>query len=289
MTTTPPTPPDPAEWKRLQREAWSESAAAWADWSATVEAFASPINTELLSLARVAPGQSVLDVGCGTGQPSILAARVVGERGRVVGIDLAEPMIELARVRARHEKLGWVEFRADDAESLAEEGAYDAAVSRLALMLMPDPVRAASAVRRALRPGGRFAAAVWGDAALAPFCALAGDAAQRALDIVPPPVECVPGPLRLGAPGALAAVLEAAGFDRVEQRDLPVVVAFASAADCARFFHEVSASLRAMLAGRTTAERLRFAAELDAGIARYRGQGGEVRIPCTIRLASGRR
>jgi SAM-dependent methyltransferase len=281
-------PRDKAEELRAQREAWDESAAAWDAWFPAFDATAAPVTRALVELAGVAPGQRVLDVGCGNGEPALTAARAVGASGCVLGIDVSEGMVARARERARRAGVGNVEFRVTDAESLASTAAFDAAVSRFALMLAPDPVAAAAAVQRLLRPGGRFAAAVWGEPGEASFCALVPAAIRRELALPDPPADA-PGPMRLGAPGALADVLRAAGFARVEERTLGIEQAFDSVAQAMRFFREVSSTLRRLLAERTPAERERAWAAAERELVRHAGGDGCVLLPSTVRIAAGAR
>src|SRR6187397_815407 len=110
-------------------------------------------------------------------------------------------------------------------------------------MLAPEPVRAAAAVRAALKPGARFAVAVWGDAAETPFCALVPAVAQKTFQLPPPPAD-QPGPLRLGNPGALAAVLRAAGFSGVVETTSRIELRFPSKEVLLRFYSDVSMQVR---------------------------------------------
>jgi SAM-dependent methyltransferase len=283
-----PGPRDLEELKRAQRDAWGAVAAPWDRWADTFEAFAGPVSTELARLAGVRTGQRVLDLGCGTGAPALELARRVGPQGSVLGVDLAEPMAALARERAARAGIGWARFEAGDAEALAIPGPLDAAVSRFALMLMPRPERAVANVRAALKPGARFAAAVWGTDAEVPFCDLGPMLAERELGMPRPPPD-MPSATRLGAPGALSAVLRAGGLERVEEHALAVEVAFASAADCARFLTDISQQIRKALEERGAAERERFWRLVEREAARWAGADGRVRMPCTVRVAVGER
>ncbi len=278
--------PDAEELRRFQREAWSAAAPGWDRWFATFEGFAAPVSLELARRAGVGLGQAVLDVGCGTGEPSLTVARIVGRSGRVLGVDLSEAMVERARVRAATAGLVQVTFRTADAEDVAGDGPFDAAVSRFALMLVPDPVRAAAAVRAALRPGARFAAAVWGEARDVPFCALVPAVAQASFQIPPPPADA-PGPMRLGAPGALAAVLRAGGFTGVVEATLRIEPRFTSVEDCARFYADVSGYLRRILEEHTADERQQFEQNLARELEKRRSRDGSVQLPSTVRVAHG--
>jgi SAM-dependent methyltransferase len=106
-------------------------------------------------LARVGvePGWRCLDVGCGDGQVSLALARTVGASGRVVGIDIDEDALAIAR-RAAEEAGVQAEFRHTDAAEPPEGDAFDLAYARLLLSHLPDPVATLRAMRSAVRPGG---------------------------------------------------------------------------------------------------------------------------------------
>ena len=115
---------------------------------------------ERLSLAR---GATVLDVGCGSGASALPAALAVGPDGRVVGVDLAERLLALARAKAARRNLGNVEFRSGDMERLEfPDGSFDAVVCVFAIFFVPDMARQVRALWRLVRPGGRLAITTWG-------------------------------------------------------------------------------------------------------------------------------
>lgn len=277
---------DPAELLRLQRESWSAAAPGWDLWFDSFEVFAGPLSLELGRLAGVVTGSRALDVGCGNGEPSLTIARIVGPTGSVLGIDLAEPMVESARRRAARAGVQNVEFRAQDAGGLAGPREFDAAVSRFVIMLAPEPVAVARAVLSVLRPGARFAACVWGEAAEVPYCALAPTLLQRVLGVEPPGPDA-PGPVRLGKQSALAGVLRAGGFADVEEHVRSVEPRFASPAEGARFYCEGSGSARRALEGRSHADRALFAAELERALSAHRLPDGSVALPSQVRIARG--
>jgi len=240
--------PDPAEFKAAQREMWSSVAPGWKKWWRVFESGAQPLNERLVELARVAKGSNVLDVATGIGEPALTAARRAGPEGRVLGVDLAPRMLALARERAREARLSNVEFREMDAEKLAlEPASFDAAVSRWCLMLLMDPLAALHGIRRALKPGARAAFAVWGVAERVPFIAIPMQVARRELGI-DAPHPGTPGPLALGKPGDLEALLERAGFADLELEIVRVTMDFASPAEHREFLADQSSSLKKALA-----------------------------------------
>jgi arsenite methyltransferase len=107
--------------------------------------------------AGIAPGDTVVDLGSGAGNDVFVARRIVGDAGRVIGIDMTPEMIDKAR--RNNEKLGYanVEFRAGDIEALpVEDVSTDVVVSNCVLNLVPDKRKAFAEILRILRPGGHF-------------------------------------------------------------------------------------------------------------------------------------
>ncbi len=106
--------------------------------------------------ADLVPGEAVLDLGSGTGLDALIAARLVGAAGRVVGVDLSEAMLTKARANAAAVGTGNVEFRHGYAEALpAEDGAFHAVIVNGLLNLAPEKDAVVREIFRVLRPGGR--------------------------------------------------------------------------------------------------------------------------------------
>jgi 2-polyprenyl-3-methyl-5-hydroxy-6-metoxy-1,4-benzoquinol methylase len=110
-----------------------------------------------LLVAGIKPGMRVLDVGCGPGDVSFLAARLVGTAGAVIGIDAAREVIELARNRATEAGLSTVSFRQSTIADLVLDEPVDAVIGRLILMHLPDPMATLRQLAGFLRPGGVIA------------------------------------------------------------------------------------------------------------------------------------
>jgi ubiquinone/menaquinone biosynthesis C-methylase UbiE len=109
---------------------------------------------KLFTDAGIREGMTVLDIGCGTGDISFLAATIVGERGKVVGLDRDPRALALARDRAASQGIANVEFLQADVETHDANEQFDALVGRLILLYLSDPVAALQRLSRNLRPGG---------------------------------------------------------------------------------------------------------------------------------------
>jgi len=171
----------------------------------------------IVAEAQVAPGMRVLDVACGSGEPSISIAALLKGTGRVVGIDLASAPLEVARKRASKRGLDNVEFQQADVHALPfPDKSFDRVTSRLSVMFFSDMPKALSEMRRVLKPRGRVALLAWGAMVQPYFDTTIGTIlrARPGLE-VPAPARAM---FKFGAPGTLGAALEAAGFSKVEER-----------------------------------------------------------------------
>lgn len=120
-----------------------------------VESFAGTGNP--FSLGAIRPGERVVDIGCGAGIDSLIAARMVGATGHTIGVDMTPAMLEKARSSADAMDLENVEFQRGYGEKLpVEDGWADVVISNGVLNLMPDKAAALQEMARVLRPGGRL-------------------------------------------------------------------------------------------------------------------------------------
>ena len=119
--------------------------------------------TATVSGLPLAAGHAVLDLCCGAGASAIPAARIVGPTGRVIGIDVAEPLLEIARARAAVEGLANIEFRYGDAtRTMLPDGSFDAVTCVFGVFFAPDMAGFVAEMWRLVRPGGVLAVTTWG-------------------------------------------------------------------------------------------------------------------------------
>ena len=132
---------DPAQYKASIRAEWRAAAPGWRAWVEVLEADdgGQAVSRTLVELARIGPGDVVLDVAAGYGEPGLTAARAVAPGGRVVCTDISGEMLAVGRERAAAEGLDNLEFVEGDAEELGfEEASFDAVLSRQGLQFLPD-------------------------------------------------------------------------------------------------------------------------------------------------------
>src|SRR5687767_87665 len=153
-----------------------------------------PITAWFCEVTGAAPGQILLDAACGTGLPSLALAGRVRPGGKVIATDISSEMLAAARRKAEAAGIDNIEHRVMDVATLGfPDASFDAVTCSFGLMFCPDPVKAASELRRVLRPGGRFAIAVWDEPAKNPFFRTVFDSVARFVQR-PPPDPRAPGP-----------------------------------------------------------------------------------------------
>lgn len=213
MSTSPPPRSERAE----RRAHWRARGTAWNQRDTAVDrARDDRLNRSLIDAAGVAPGATVLDLGAGGGEPALTIAGDVGARGMVVALDHAPEMLDGTRRRAAAQSFAQICcVVADMVELPFADGTFDAATARFSLMSVPDRHAAVREARRVLRPGRRAAFLVWGpEDGNDRFRAIRrGAQAFFGDDIVSTGTRHA-----LGAPGAMTALLHAAGFVAVEER-----------------------------------------------------------------------
>lgn len=175
-------------------------------------------------MAKLHPGESVLDVACGTGLVSLRAARIVAPGGGVQGADISDEMVATARERAHTLGIANCRFERMDAEQLAvEAGSVDAVLCALGLMYLPDPERAITEMYRVLRPGGRAVCAVWGERRKCGWADIFPIVDARVQS------EVCPMFFRIGTGDCLERAYASAGFVEVQGRHLSSTLDYASA------------------------------------------------------------
>lgn len=261
--------------KAYPAEHWEKVAEAWAKWWPFIEAGARPVGQTMLDLVDLRPGERVLDLASGIGEPAALAAERVGPEGHVIATDLAPTMVALGRARVARLGLTNLEFRQMDASAPdLPDGAFDVVLCRWGLMFIDDLEGALARLHGLLAPGGRLAIAVWGRPEEVPAISLATRVLRRELDLAPP-AEGTATPFDLADIDALTRTLKAAGFTAVESRPVGVVYDFASDDEYLEYRQDLSPPDPAMT---EISEERRAAAWLAVGeaLAPYRTAAGRI-------------
>jgi ubiquinone/menaquinone biosynthesis C-methylase UbiE len=254
----------------IQGELWSERADDWTDLMEPIEA---PFHLAGLDQLAVGPGTSLLDVGCGSGA----VLRIAADRGAdVTGIDAAPALAAHARRRvpgARVE-VGDIQFLP------FEDASFDVVTGFNAFQYAADRAAALREARRVLRDDGRVLMLVWG-----PPDQCDGEVVLQAVrELLPPPPPGAPGPFALSEEGALAALLESAGFETLIVADVATAYEHADEAAYLRAWRSPGPCVRAIQqAGQDAFDTT----VLDAG-ARFRQDDGSYHLDNIFRFAVAR-
>lgn len=269
---------DTAEFKEKMRAEYRSAAAGWRRWHDVIEAEEGGKlhSTKLVELAGIGPSDSVLDVAGGYGEPSLAAARLVGSSGHVVCTDLSGEMLAFGRERAANAELDNVEFVERDAEQLDfEEASFDAVLSRVGLMFMPDVVGTLKQLHSFLKPGGRLAASVWGPPPMVQMTA--------AMPIIfaelklPPPPPGRPGIFALADRAKLAALVANAGFHDVETGTSRIVFETDTPEQFTQFFQDVAPMITELVDEQPPEVQERIRRKVTEAYTQFQDADGRVR------------
>jgi SAM-dependent methyltransferase len=196
-----------------QFDAWNgESGQRWVARAAERDRVLAPVADELLSVAAPTVGTRVLDVGCGCGATTLIAATRIGDAGTATGIDLSAPMLDLAQARASAAGAVNTSFVHGDAQThvFAPES-VDLVISRFGTMFFSDPGAAFRNVGTALRPEGRLCLATWQPLAANDWLTIPGAALLQHTDL-PATAPDEPGMFAQSDAAIITATLSGAGF-----------------------------------------------------------------------------
>jgi ubiquinone/menaquinone biosynthesis C-methylase UbiE len=198
-----------------QFDAWNGAESVhWVDHADRYDRQLAPFTEALFEQAGLEPHDTVIDIGCGCGAMTLAAAE---QARNVLGVDLSEPLLEVAVGRARAASVDNAEFLVADAQTHAfGEGAFGVAISQFGLMFFDDPVSAFVNLRRAIAPRGRVAFVCWQGLEQNEWVSVVGDAvAQHAPLPALGGLAGGPGMFSFAEPSEITAVLDAAGLDQV--------------------------------------------------------------------------
>jgi SAM-dependent methyltransferase len=172
-----------------------------------------------LAIHPPSPGDRVLDIGCGWGDTTRKLAALVGD-GEVVGVDVSEPFVELAREEAAAAGVANVFYRVGDVQIADLEGPYDYVFSRMGVMFFANPVAALRNIHAAIRPGGRVCFCVWRRKLDNSWVYEAEQVVEKYLEHPDRSDEptCGPGPFSMADADTVTEQLRIAGFEEIELR-----------------------------------------------------------------------
>ncbi|MDT8384278.1 MAG: class I SAM-dependent methyltransferase [Gammaproteobacteria bacterium] len=203
-----------------EHHTWRSVSEGWRKNDAQLRENASGITQRMLDLANIGSGHRVLDIASGTGEPAIPAAHRVGPTGRVIGVDLVDEMLVIAREKAQAQALHNVEFQTVDGRRLDFDAAsFDAVTCRWGLMFMPEPQTVLQQIHPLLKDDGQLVVSCWAEPERNPFFTHAMSILVRHM-AVPQPAPKAPGVFAFADREHLQQTLHASGFRDVTIEDL---------------------------------------------------------------------
>jgi SAM-dependent methyltransferase len=185
-------------------------AESWLGSLARIERSITGFGEQALAAAAAQPGEDIIDIGCGTGSTTLALGSAVGAGGMVLGLDLSEPLIDVARRKSPPPQ---VTFMVGDAATNRFEAARtDLLFSRFGVMFFADPVAAFANLRRALKPTGRLTFVCWRPVTENNWVLVPMKAAAPHLPPAERPGPDDPGPFAFGDPARVTRILTEAGF-----------------------------------------------------------------------------
>ncbi len=279
---------DSAEIIEAQRQDWNRVAGGWEKWDRFFDEQMAFLNHRLVADARLRSGARVLDLGSGTGYPALLAAQTIGSRGSVIGLDLAEHMLDVARRKATRLGLNNITFRTGDVTTLPfEPDSFDAITSRFCLMFLPEIPKAAAEIARVLKPGSWVAAAVWSAPDKNPSIGLSMEAIKQVVEL-PQPDPTAPGIFRLAKPGDLAGMLRQAGLVDVIDQEFFAEWSYASPEEYYASLMEIAAPVQNLMAQLTDAQKQDVKQRITQAASNYT-RAGRIVFPMAVRMIAARK
>jgi len=265
------------------------AAPGWMKWWAINGQALQPIGDRMCELTEIRPGQRVLDIATGLGEPALTAAQWVGPSGHVLATDISSEMLDFGRSRATDMGLGNLDFRQMDAEAMdLPDGAFDAILCRFGLMFLPNLDADLQKMFHLLRPGGRFAAAVWSTADKVPSSAIARSTVMRELHIPPPPPGTVDS-FSLSDPAALKDRLTRAGFADLHVEAMYAHYEWPSPDAYVEFAQDMLAIVKKALADQPPERKFHILNAIREAASKYQAPDGSVQADSEAFVLAGRR
>ncbi len=267
-----------------QKAYWNEVAGAkWVANQTRLDRLMAPLTETLLQEAVPHVGEHVLDVGCGCGELSLRLAEAVGPGGTVLGVDVSRPMLAHAASRSRASSSGsqiaWLEA---DAMTHAFAADYDLLISRFGVMFFEDKARAFATLRKAVKPGGRFAFLAWRGRAESEWFQAPLDWIAPAIP-TPDPMDGAVGPCGLADGEATRELLADAGFRNVLAEPVDRTLLIGESVDDAFDLLVVGGPAAGLMREAEPAQRTGAETLLREGLARVAQNGRiELRGACWI-------
>jgi SAM-dependent methyltransferase len=265
---------------------WNEKGRDWTELQDRMDANLSGAHAAIMAFAAAQSSEQVLDIGCGTGTTTLALADAVGPRGKITGVDVSQPMLDLARRRS--EGRANVSFVLADASVHAFRPEFDLLFSRFGVMFFDDPLAAFANLHAGLKPSGRLAFVCWRTPPENLWATAPLTAARPLLPEQPAPDPLAPGPFAFADPQRIRDILAGAGFGgiSIEKHDGVMNMGADSAAVAAQTLR-IGPLSRAM-GDADAAVRAKVVEVVRHALEEFRDSTGEIAPPTACWLVGAR-
>ena len=279
---TAPAQEKPASWTDAKRIAGVRK------WHGLWEVLSKEATEVMLRALPDPRGLHVLDIACGSGEPALSFARLVGAEGHVTATDLGGEILAVAEENSRRLGLTNISFRTADAQKLPfPDESFDAVTCRYGVMFFPDPTAALRECARVLKPQGRVVFLAWGPPEQPYFASTIGMLGKYA--DVPLNTPDAPLPFRFARPGSLRRTLEEAGFVQVQEEARTVTLQYPGTPEILwQYFRETSTVYRPCFDRLAADALVKLTSDALAALRQYY-DGRQMKMPAQVVLATGMR
>jgi ubiquinone/menaquinone biosynthesis C-methylase UbiE len=255
-------------------------------WRTQSGAMGHYVTRAIVEAAQAEPGMRILDVACGSGEPSISLATQLKGSGEIIGIDISEGPLKLATERAAERGLSNACFQTGDVHALPFPGnGFDLITSRLGVMFFSDLPRALGEMHRVLKPGGRITLLTWGPMEQPYFASTIGTLLRLMPGTQIP--ESAKAMFAFGQAGILAGALQKAGFRSVQEKFEAVPWTWPGPPEEVwEYFQEVTVPFAPLLKAIPVERRSEINAAVVAEIGKFY-DGQEIRFTAIVNITTG--
>lgn len=269
---------DNDEFHKASRTVWEKMAQGWDDSREYLWETSKPVGEWMVEKLSPSKGQTLLELAAGVGDTGFVAAKLVGDEGRLISTDFSPAMVESARCRADELGITNAEFYVMDAEKIdLETDSIDGVLCRWGYMLMGNPSEAFRETRRVLKSGGRLSFSVFAGPEQNPWAALP---ARTLIEegFMEAPAPGTPGILALGNKEHLLGLLVGAGFSDYLIEEVPITWRYRDFDGYWRFLTEVAGAIAALIESLPQTDQAAAREAIQIAVADFQ-TGSEISLP----------
>jgi ubiquinone/menaquinone biosynthesis C-methylase UbiE len=261
-------------YRQVSLDLWQRMAKGWDRERRWLWGASHAVGEWMVQALAPRPGQTVLELACGTGETGFAAAAVLGDEGVLISTDFAPNMVEAARAESQRLGLRNVVHRELDAERMdLEDDSVDGVLCRWGYMLMADPAAALRETRRVLRGGGGLALSVWGAPDRNPWASLPGRVLLEYTG-APAPDASAPGIFAMADPERTRSLLSTAGFEVQRMEELVLSWRFEDFDGYWRYLTQLAGAVAVVIAALSDHDQRALRERVEKAIEDYRSNGG---------------